>query len=195
MKNRFYYFWIVLGLLISCKDDDNNVFDQSADERVAAAIGELKDELTAPANGWRVKYRPENESGSYYVLMKFDDKGYVNIKTDLAANNGEFHEQTITYRIDNSLGLELIFENYSFFAYLFEQDQATFGAEYEFLYANKTPDGELVFVSKTDVGTPSTIVFEEANANDEALLGREVSENLTEYNSSAVIVYTIILPL
>jgi hypothetical protein len=76
------------------------------------------------------------------------------------------------------MGLELIFENYSFFSFLFEQDQATFGAEYEFDFVNKTSDNALVFRSKTDLGVPDIILFEEASANDESLLGIELATNL-----------------
>jgi hypothetical protein len=88
------------------------------------------------------------------------------------------------------LGLELIFESYSFFAYLFEQDQATFGAEYEFDYVSKTPDNDLVFKSKTDPSNATIMLFEQAGANDEALLGRAVSANLETFTSTKTITYT-----
>lgn len=180
MKKALYYITALILVLSSCKDDDINVFDKSADERAAEAIAALKADLTAPANGWRVKYRPEAGSGSFYVLMKFTDDNKVNIRTDLGSNDGEFYNQTITYRIDNSLGLELIIQNYSFFSFLFEQDQATFGAEFEFNYVNKTPDGALVFSSKSDLSTPTTILFEAAQASDVNLLGTELSSNLND---------------
>jgi hypothetical protein len=180
MKKVLYYITALILVLSSCKDDDINVFDKSADERAAEAIAALKADLTAPANGWRVKYRPEAGSGSFYVLMKFTDDNKVNIRTDLGSNDGEFYNQTITYRIDNSLGLELIIQNYSFFSFLFEQDQATFGAEFEFNYVNKTPDGALVFSSKSDLSTPTTILFEAAQASDVNLLGTELSSNLND---------------
>lgn len=178
MKKGLYSIWILIIALCSCKDDDINVFEKSADERVAEAIATLKADLVAPANGWRLKYRPESESGSFYVLMKFNDDNTVTIKSDLGADDGEYFEQTITYRIDNSLGLELVMESYSFFSYLFEQDAATFGAEYEFNFVNKTPDNALVFTSKTDFDVPTILLLEEAVATDVNLLGTELSTNL-----------------
>ncbi|HEY3406040.1 MAG TPA: DUF4302 domain-containing protein [Ohtaekwangia sp.] len=178
MKKLIYS--LLFLVLIACQDNDTNEFDKSADERVAEAIANLKADLTAPDNGWKLKYRPVDGSGSYYVFLKFEDDRTVNIRTDLGAEDGKYFDQTLTYRIDNSLGLELIIENYSFFAYLFELDDATFEAEFEFLYANKTPSGELVFTSKSDTFIPvTTLVFEEAEAGeDDAFLGTEVSENL-----------------
>jgi hypothetical protein len=179
MKKLFYRISILFIFLASCKDDDIDVFEKPSAARAAEAIATLKADLVAPANGWKVKYRPVEEAGAYYVLMDFDENNKVTIKTDLGASDGEFLEQTIGYRIDNSLGLELVLENYSFFSFLFEQDQATFGAEYEFNFVNKTPDAALVFSSKSDPSNPTTLLFEEAAANDENLLGSDVAINLS----------------
>jgi hypothetical protein len=179
MKKVRYIFWILILALSSCKDDDNTVFEKTADERVSEAIADLKDDLTSPPNGWKLKYKPEIASGSFYVFLTFEEDNKVNIRTDLGANDGEFFNQTITYRIDNSLGLELIMENYCFFSFLFEQNSATFGAEFEFNFVNKTPDDALVFRSKTDFSNPTILVFEEAASGEaDALLGTAVSENL-----------------
>jgi hypothetical protein len=178
MKRILYTIGFTFLALVSCEDDDINLFEKTADERAAEAIANLKQDLLAPANGWKLKYKPEEESGEFYVLLDFDENNKVHIKTDLGANNGEYFEQTISYRIDNSLGLELILENYSFFSFLFEQEAATFGAEYEFNYINKTPDNALVFNSKTDISTPSIIVLQEASPADENLLGTQLSTNL-----------------
>ncbi len=178
MKRILYPVILSLIAIASCTDDETRIFDKTADERAAAAIAALKQDLVAPANGWIIRYNPEEGSGSYYVLMKFQNNGKVLIKTDLGAADGEYIENTISYRIDNSLGLELILENYSFFSFLFEQDQATFGAEYEFDYVNKTPDNALVFRSKTDLGQKGIILFRPASATDEDLLGVSLSSNL-----------------
>lgn len=178
MKKIFHILLIFCVTLLACDDDDIRVFEKTADERAAEAIAALKADLVAPANGWRVKYRPVDGSGSFYVLMKFDENNKVNIKSDLAADDKSYVNQTIGYRIDNSLGIELVLENYSFFHYLYEQDQATFYAEYEFEFVNKTPDNALVFVSKSDFSDKTTILFEEASGSDQNLLGVTVSENL-----------------
>jgi hypothetical protein len=179
MKKAYHFIWIALIALASCKEDDISLFDKPPEERVKEAIAALRADLIAPENGWRVKYQPERDSGYYYVLLKFKDQAdQLIIEGDLPYNDGEFFRDTITYRIDSSLGLELIFENYSMFSFLFEQNDATFQAEYEFNYISKTPNGELVFKSKTDPTEVSTIVFEKAAANDINLLGRTLATNL-----------------
>ena len=181
MKKWIYIFGIVIVILTSCKDDEVAIFDKTPDERVSEAIATLKQDLTAPANGWKLRYRPESESGSFYVLLDFNEDNTVHIKTDLGNNDGQFFEQTVTYRIDSSLGLELIIETYSFFSFLFEQDNATFLAEYEFNFINKTPDEALVFNSKTDPDTPTVLLFEQASARRCSVV-RNSTFNKSEYH-------------
>src|SRR5690606_30616230 len=135
MRPLAYIVLFTAIILASCGDDDE-LFDTPADARAAEAIAQLRQELTAPENGWLIEYRPEQSSGMYYVLLRFRDNGQVIVQSDLGTENGRYFRDTITWRVDSSLGLELIFENYSIFSYLFEQEQATFGAEYEFNYVN-----------------------------------------------------------
>jgi hypothetical protein len=180
MKKSIYIAWLLLIVVTSCKDDDLNLFDKPADQRSAEAIAALRSALVAPDNGWKIKYQPEDGSGSFWVLLDFDEDNNVTIRSDLGAEDGKYFEQTVTYRVDNSLGLELIIESYSFFAFLFEQDQATFLAEYEFDYVNETPDKALVFTSKSDPSNPTILLFEKAEATDHALLGTAVASNLNE---------------
>ena len=180
MRKAFHVLWILIIVLTSCKNDDEvAIFEKTADERAVEAVADLKQDLVAPANGWRIKYRPDAESGSFYVLMDFNEDNTVNIKSDLGYNDGEFFDETITYRIDNSLGLELILESYCFFSFLVEAGQAAFPAEYEFNFVNKTPDDALVFSSKTDLGVPTILLFESALPTDINLLGPTVSTNIS----------------
>ncbi|MBT1705692.1 DUF4302 domain-containing protein [Chryseosolibacter indicus] len=182
MKKNIYLFAVLITLTISCKDDEINKFDKSADERVSEAVATLKADLVAPKNGWLLRYTPTSEAGTYNVLLDFNEDNTVNIKSDIGADDGAYFDQTITYRIDNSLGLELIFESYSIFSYLFELDQASFGAEFEFNFVNKTPDNALVFTSKSDFSQATRLLFEEASASAENLLGRKVALDLTKFS-------------
>ena len=114
------------------------------------------------------------------MLLTFDEEGAVRIKSDLANNSGEFFDQTLPYRIDSNLGMELVFETFGVFHYLFEIDANTFGAEFEFVYKGKE-GGNLIFESKTDEINPTVLTFEPASANDENLLSRQLSENIEAF--------------
>ena len=151
MRNSLNYIILLLFtyILISCSE--NNVGNlSSVEERVSVAVSNLESELTAPSDGWKLEYQPTNESGVFFMLLQFEKDNLVTIKSDLADNDGEFFDHEIPWRVDNALGLELILETYGLFHYLFEQDGATFGAEFEFVYQGK--DGDNLIVS-VPVGT------------------------------------------
>ena len=84
MKNfKYIVLGIVLLLVGACRNTEEElVFEQSADERAQAAITNLEQQLTAPANGWVLRYKPVPESGRYVVLLNFNEDGSVRIQTD-----------------------------------------------------------------------------------------------------------------
>ncbi len=175
----------------SCKEENNDLLP--VEQRVTAAIESLRSELIAPPNGWRLEYQPTEEAGTFLFLMTFTADGQVNIKSDVPDNNGEFYDQTITYRIDNALGLELILETFGVFHHLFELDQATFGAEFEFLYKEKE-DQNLIFESISDFSNPTVLTFKPAGANDESEFARTLSENLVKFKLSNPQIFGTISP-
>ena len=179
--NRVYPILNILLLaLIGCTGDDSPNLPPY-EERASTAISGLRSNLIAPGEGWRLEYKPTPESGAFLVLMEFTDEE-VRIKSDVGANDGLFYDQTIPYRIDNALGLELIFETYSVFGYLFEQDQATFGAEFEFIFKEKSGE-DLVFESKTDISSPTVLTFQPADTDDEDSFSREIARNLDAFST------------
>lgn len=179
---QFYLLGFAVFLLFSCSEQQNDL--PSVEERANEAKSELKDKLTAPANGWRLDYQPISGSGSFLILLDFDEDGEVRVQSDVGADDGAYYDQTISYRIDNSQYLELILETYAVFHYLFELEQASFGAEFEFYYAEESDD-ELVFVSKSDIGIPSIIRLVPANTEDAQLFSREVATNFLNVSGIA----------
>lgn len=181
MKKLLYFAFLVL-VAFGCNDDSQNL--PSVEERTSEAINSLKDALTSPANGWKTYYQPTSESGSFYMLLDFDKDGTVRIMSDLPAEDGTYYDQTIPYRIDAGQGLELIFETYGVFHYLFELDQASFGAEFEFIYEEE--DGNnLIFISKSDLYDISSITLQPASASDAASLSIEIVEDFGAYEGNA----------
>jgi hypothetical protein len=120
---------IALLFFTSCNNDVADI--SSVEERKAAATAELIDALTAPANGWRLNYRPNSFAGTFLVILDFNKDGTVRLQSDLTADDGVYLDQTITYRIDHDLATELIFETYGVFHYLFELNRNNFGGEFE----------------------------------------------------------------
>ena len=175
--NYLWVLWMLAGG-IACEQEDPHL--PSVEERTSMAIEELRDLLTEPANGWRIDYHPIPESGTYFMVLNFDGDGTVNIRSDVSANGGEFYDHTIPYRIDAALGIELIFETYGVFHYLFELQQASFGAEFEFIF--KEEDGDnLVFESKSDLSDRTEVTFQPASTADLTAFSEDLAENLEAF--------------
>ena len=193
MRTFYQYIFIFLFSFIACNtDDEENLAPY--EERVAGAINQLNNELTSPANGWRVSYQPTPESGVFFMLLDFDEEGMVTIKTDVVDDDGEYIEHTIPYRIDNALSLELIFETYGVFHYLFEKERARFGGEFEFIYSGKQGEN-LVFTSKTDLGNQTVMVLEPANPGDEQILSTEIVQNLDKFYGLSPQIFGLMPPI
>ncbi len=186
MKAIRKYLFLTLVITLGCDENEQDL--PTVEERTTAALGELREELTDPPNGWKVNYQPTPESGSFLLILKFAEDGTLNIQSDVAADDGDYLDQTTTYRLDVGLGLELIFESYGVLHYLFELDQATFGAEFEFVFEEED-DGNLYFVSKSDGADATTIVLEPAGANDVALFSREIAENFDAFAGQSPILF------
>ncbi|MEM7297161.1 MAG: DUF4302 domain-containing protein [Bacteroidota bacterium] len=165
--------------MVACTTDNDPKLP-SVEERINQATEDLIDKLTDPVNGWRLNYRPTSQTGSFLILMDFNEDGTVRVQSDVSANDGEFRDQIISYRIDVGQGIELIFETYGVFHYLFELQQATFGAEFEFFYIEE--DGNnLIFTSKTDNSSDiTTLIFQPAQSTDESLISTEATEILSQ---------------
>lgn len=177
---RVYLIILVSLVIVSCQESTSDI--APVEVRTSEAIAGLRAELTAPANGWKIAYRPTDGAGIFFMLLKFTEDGNVNIQSDIPDNNGEFYNETITYRLDSGLGLELIFETYAVFHYLFELDQASFGGEFQFKYKEKVGEN-LIFESKSDVSDPTVLTFEPAAAGDENTFAREIAENLSKFKT------------
>jgi len=183
MRSGKINIWILFTMLslFACTKDKEAMLPP-VEERVTEAITNLRTELTQPTHGWKLEYQPTNQSGVFFMILEFDEDE-VHIQSDLAENNGEFFDHTIPWRIDNALSLELIFETYGVFHYLFEQDGATFGAEFEWAFVEKEGDN-LVFRSISDFNFDrSTITLEPAAADDDELFARDIAANLSAFST------------
>lgn len=165
---RKLYPFLLLVLVLGCQFNDDPKLPP-VEERVADAIEEMEDLLVAPANGWRIDYRPNDLGGDYLIIMDFDRQGNVRIQSDVPANDGEFRDHIVSYRLDVGSGVELILETYGVFHYLFELNETSFGGEFEFIF-DEEQNGNLVFDSKTD---GSVIIFRPAASTDPNLISTE----------------------
>lgn len=157
INNIIKHVLVVMALILvaSCVDNDvDPLFDQSVNERTDALKQEYLEALTSSEDGWIGYYSPNKDFGIYSVLMKFDEDGSVQINSDY--NQGE-DDNSITYRIDKSLKIELVLESFAVFHQIFSINDNNNGGEFVFNILSAT-ESEIVLESKTDTGDDITVL-------------------------------------
>lgn len=145
---------LLLMLVFSCADNDvDPIFNQSVNERSAALRAEYLEILTAPDNGWVGYYTPNKDFGVYTMLMNFDKDGSVKINSDYNQGN---EDNSISYRIDKTLKIELVLETFAVFHKIFEINNNNNKGEFVFNIISATED-EVVLESKLDFGDDVTV--------------------------------------
>lgn len=102
-------FLAVPALLTSCLFDEEDLFDQSASERIEAAKQEAKTILESAENGWHVRYFPSPtlEFGGYNLFFKFSD-GKVTMASEIERDPST--TETSLYSLGEDLGVTLNFD-------------------------------------------------------------------------------------
>ena len=144
MKKILYILVASLALFSACDNSEDAIFDKSPEERLSSVLSEYKTNLTQNDGYWIAYY-----SGNA-ILMKFKSDNTVEFKSTY--NQGK-DDRTITFRVGASQVPELVFENYSVFQALYEDNRST--GEFEFLFDTLSED-KIQFISKTDLGKEKT---------------------------------------
>ncbi|OEK08985.1 hypothetical protein A8C32_13895 [Flavivirga aquatica] len=145
---------ILLILAASCTDNEvEPLFDQSINERTEVLKEEYLDLLAAPDNGWIGYYSPNEDTGLFTVLMNFDENGDVSVKSGY---RGGAENKNITYRLDKTLKIELVFESHTVFHSIFEINNNNNKGEFVFNILSATED-EIILESKLDFGDDVTV--------------------------------------
>ena len=133
--------------LQSCVEDEKDIFDASAAERIAAAMKEYRATLAAAENGWLLAYYPEkNHSiGGYNMMAKFTADGYVTLSSEVATRNYAAGDTvTSQYEIISDMGPVLTFNTYNELLHYFTEPNGSsdvdgMAGDYEFVFMDVTP--------------------------------------------------------
>lgn len=153
MKNRIYRLLLVCFLAIlflpSCSDRDvDYLFDGSVNERFEKLKTDYVKVFTSAENGWIGYYSPNAKVGGFVLLMKFDDKGNVEMASDYEHGN---NDNKTTYRIDKTLKIQLVFESHGILQKIYETGRNGVNGEYVF-FIKSVKDDEIILESATDFG-------------------------------------------
>ena len=142
-----------LAVLPSCKNEVDDLFDQSAADRIEQAMTDYNEALCSAENGWEMLYFANGDEQGYNLLCKFDKNGSVKFaaKNEFSSNN-QYAEETSLYEMIADNGPVLTFNTYNNLFHIFadpndipstgEDDETGFGHEgdYEFVVHEATAD-------------------------------------------------------
>lgn len=144
-------------LLLSCVPEEDLIFDDSASNRVDAALKETQEILVSAPNGWHMVYYPaaQQSYGGYNLLLSFtDDEVTVSAEVNYSDDTS-----TGLYSLKQSAGPVLTLDTYNDNFHFFStpdsdvsgvgSDGVGMGGDFEFLIMKATPDSVVLKGRKT----------------------------------------------
>lgn len=142
----------------SCVSEVDDVFDKSSSQRIEETIAADKAVLVNQTNGWVLKMYGDLDFGGYNVLLKFNDDNslrvvseayYGGIGTENYGQSDTYEVETSHYKLEQSAGVVLSFDQYSKNIHFFSdpanpaglgQNHRGFWADLEFRVLSASPD-------------------------------------------------------
>lgn len=156
MKKLLYIFTLISSFLLAgCTSETENLFGESASNRVEEAMENARKILVEAPNGWLMKYYPSSQQsfGGYNVLMSFTAEGEVTVSADIADPGAK---STSLYRLKEQAGPTLTVDTYNEIFHFFSDPASGVGAtglgmegDYEFTIQSATPEQVVLKGKKT----------------------------------------------
>lgn len=154
-KILFYTTCLVALILQGCTNEVDDLFDQSAQDRMNEELRVCKELLTSAENGWVLEYYPgvNQEYGGYTITMKFDSQ-QVTAASDLMDDPTETYSSY--YSLKSDMGPTLNFDTYNKILHYWADPYRPEGGggngkgyegDYEFIIMSHT-DNEIVLKGK-----------------------------------------------
>ena len=110
MKKTYRLLFALTALIFtaSCTPEVEDAFDKPSPDRIAEAISETKDILTAAPNGWKMAYQGSGGFGGFNILCKFDKEDNVFCEEESDHAKGTSH-----YTVQQGQGVLLSFDSFN----------------------------------------------------------------------------------
>lgn len=148
MKKIYNILFVLLAALTytSCTSDVDDVFDKSSADRIAEALATDKKMLVDAPNGWLMEYFCEDTYGGYNMFVKFNDDNTVTVASEIGEAGAR---QTSHYKLEQSMGVLLSFDEYNELFHFFSEPANPLGigndgigmrGDFEFRIIKAEPD-------------------------------------------------------
>ncbi len=180
-------FLILILFLSGCLKEQDNLFPESAAQRLTNAIAGIDSTLINSASGWVLQYFATNESPGYPLLVKFNGNG----ETVVAANNklfgNQYTEAKSLFDVIGDNGPVLTFNTYNNVLHIFSDPDnepvgVGLGGDYEFIVLDRSDSllhlkgkksGTEITLNKLPEGVSWPDYFAEVNRIDNKLFGTD----------------------
>lgn len=169
MKKSTYLAALAALALASCSDNGNEIFDQSAADRLEQYKKDYTEVLTADGGLWSMEYFCNPEEPGYVFVMKFDKDGSVQVSANHIWIGGEFKQETSIWKMIADNGPVLTFNSYNNLFHIFSDPGDITGPN--------APQGESGEINETGYGHEGDYEFQVMEVFDEGrsvrLLGKK----------------------
>lgn len=170
MKYTLKITTILLAVLsfAACTNEEDNVFSESAANRLTLSMGEYSDLLKSSENGWAMQFFPsELEMGGIAMTAKFDGSE-VELRSE---NSISYNGQSVKtgtpvqsmYSVKSEQGVILTFNTYNVLLHYYSQpknpdDVDGYASDYEFVFQRVSENRDSIFFKGKKYGNEMTLV-------------------------------------
>ncbi len=160
MKKSIYLAAIAALSLTACDSDSNEIFDQSAAERLEQYKKDYADVLTENGGLWVMEYFSNSDEPGYLFVMQFDKNGSVNISANHKWIGNVYREERSLWKMIADNGPVLSFDSYNSLFHIFSDPANITGSE-----APKDEDNE--DIDETGFGHEGDYEFQVMHVSDD----------------------------
>lgn len=119
----------VASCLTGCKNEEDDIFEGSAAQRLTQIAATYTERLAQPANGWIMQLYPQNsdvayQGSGYLVGLKFNADQSVTVGMDNFLSDNKYAEDTSLWEVISDNGPVLTFNSYNKCLHAFSDPEA-----------------------------------------------------------------------
>lgn len=174
MRKHIYFAALAAMYLVSCSNDQEMIFDQSAAERLEQYKKEYAEILTDQGGLWSMEYFCNAEEPGYVFVMKFGKDDAVNISANNVWIDDTFKQETSLWKMIADNGPVLSFCSYNKLFHIFADPANITGPN--------APTGDFGDIDETGFGHEGDYEFQIMEVSDDGqsirMLGKKRLHNI-----------------